>query len=216
MKKVQIAPSILSADFSNLESEVRTIEKAGADMLHIDVMDGHFVNNITFGPALVKSIRNKTDLTFDVHLMIDPVIKYITDFADAGADIITVHIEAEDDTRGAVELVRSLGKKAGIAINPETKIDTIIPFLDFIDQVIVMSVHPGFAGQSFIRETIGRVQDIKAIIGSRDVKLEVDGGINPLYSQDCINAGCDILVAGTSIFSNENYKDSINLLKKTI
>ena len=216
MKKVQIAPSILSADFSNLESEVRTIEKAGADMLHIDVMDGHFVNNITFGPALVKSIRNKTDLTFDVHLMIDPVIKYITDFADAGADIITVHIEAEDDTRGAVELVRSLGKKAGIAINPETKIDTIIPFLDVIDQVIVMSVHPGFAGQSFIRETIGRVQDIKAIIGSRDVKLEVDGGINPLYSQDCINAGCDILVAGTSIFSNENYKDSINLLKKTI
>ena len=216
MKKVQIAPSILSADFSNLESEVRTIEKAGADMLHIDVMDGHFVNNITFGPALVKSIRNKTDLTFDVHLMIDPVIKYITDFADAGADIITVHIEAEDDTRGAVELVRSLGKKAGIAINPRTKIDTIIPFLDVIDQVIVMSVHPGFAGQSFIRETIGRVQDIKAIIGSRDVKLEVDGGINPLYSQDCINAGCDILVAGTSIFSNENYKDSINLLKKTI
>ena len=216
MKKVQIAPSILSADFSNLESEVRTIEKAGADMLHIDVMDGHFVNNITFGPALVKSIRNKTDLTFDVHLMIDPVIKYITDFADAGADIITVHIETEDDTRGAVELVRSLGKKAGIAINPRTKIDTIIPFLDVIDQVIVMSVHPGFAGQSFIRETIGRVQDIKAIIGSRDVKLEVDGGINPLYSQDCINAGCDILVAGTSIFSNENYKDSINLLKKTI
>ena len=216
MKKVQIAPSILSADFSNLESEVRTIEKAGADMLHIDVMDGHFVNNITFGPALVKSIRNKTDLTFDVHLMIDPVIKYITDFVDAGADIITVHIEAEDDTRGAVELVRSLGKKAGIAINPETKIDTIIPFLDVIDQVIVMSVHPGFAGQSFIRETIGRVQDIKAIIGSRDIKLEVDGGINPLYSQDCINAGCDILVAGTSIFSNENYKDSINLLKKTI
>tara|TARA_B100000886_G_scaffold321650_1_gene264031 strand:- start:588 stop:1238 length:651 start_codon:yes stop_codon:yes gene_type:complete len=216
MKKVQIAPSILSADFSNLESEVRTIEKAGADMLHIDVMDGHFVNNITFGPALVKSIRNKTDLTFDVHLMIDPVIKYITDFADAGADIITVHIEAEDDTRGAVELVRSLGKKAGIAINPRTKIDTIIPFLDVIDQVIVMSVHPGFAGQSFIRETIGRVQDIKAIIGSRDIKLEVDGGINPLYSQDCINAGCDILVAGTSIFSNENYKDSINLLKKTI
>ena len=216
MKKVQIAPSILSADFSNLESEVRTIEKAGADMLHIDVMDGHFVNNITFGPALVKSIRNKTDLPFDVHLMIDPVIKYIIDFADAGADIITVHIETEDDTRGAVELVRSLGKKAGIAINPETKIDTIIPFLDVIDQVIVMSVHPGFAGQSFIRETIGRVQDIKAIIGSRDVKLEVDGGINPLYSQDCINAGCDILVAGTSIFSNENYKDSINLLKKTI
>ena len=216
MKKVQIAPSILSADFSNLESEVRTIEKAGADMLHIDVMDGHFVNNITFGPALVKSIRNKTDLPFDVHLMIDPVIKYIIDFADAGADIITVHIETEDDTRGAVELVRSLGKKAGIAINPETKIDTIIPFLDVIDQVIVMSVHPGFAGQSFIRETIGRVQDIKAIIGSRDIKLEVDGGINPLYSQDCINAGCDILVAGTSIFSNENYKDSINLLKKTI
>ena len=172
MQKVQIAPSILSADFSNLESEVRTIEKAGAHMLHIDVMDGHFVNNITFGPALVKSIRNKTGLPFDVHLMIDPVVKYITDFADAGADIITEHIDAEDDIRGAVELVRSLGKKAGIAINPDTKIDTIIPFLDVIDQVIVMSVHPGFAGQSFIGDSIDRIQKIKALIANRDILLE--------------------------------------------
>ena len=210
MQKVQIAPSILSADFSNLESEIRTIEKAGAHMLHIDVMDGHFVNNITFGPAIVKSIRNKTDLPFDVHLMIDPVIKYITDFADAGADIITVHIEAEDDTRGAVELVRSLGKKAGIAINPETKIDTIIPFLDVIDQVIVMSVHPGFAGQSFIGDSIDRIQKIKALIANRDILLEVDGGINSLCSQDCINAGCDILVAGSSIFNTNNYERSIS------
>ena len=209
MQKVQIAPSILSADFSNLESEVRTIEKAGAHMLHIDVMDGHFVNNITFGPALVKSIRNKTGLPFDVHLMIDPVVKYITDFADAGADIITVHIEAEDDIRGAVELVRSLGKKAGIAINPDTKIDTIIPFLDVIDQVIVMSVHPGFAGQSFIGDSIDRIQKIKALIANRDVLLEVDGGINSLCSQDCINAGWDILVAGSSIFNTNNYELSI-------
>ena len=209
MKKVQIAPSILSADFSNLEREVRTIEKAGAHMLHIDVMDGHFVNNITFGPALVKSIRNKTDLPFDVHLMIDPVIKYITDFADAGADIITVHIEAEDDIRGAVELVRSLGKKAGIAINPETKIDTITPFLDVIDQVIVMSVHPGFAGQSFIGDSIDRIRKIKALIANRDILLEVDGGISSLCSHDCINAGCDILVAGSSIFNTNNYERSI-------
>ncbi len=210
MKKVQIAPSILSADFSNLESEVRNIEKAGAHMLHIDVMDGHFVNNITFGPALVKSIRNKTDLPFDVHLMIDPVIKYIKDFADAGADIITVHIEAEDDTRGAVELVRSLGKKAGIAINPETKIDTIMPFLDVIDQVIVMSVHPGFAGQSFISNSIDRIRKIKTLIANRDILLEVDGGINSFCSQDCINAGCDILVAGSSIFNTNNYELSIS------
>ena len=210
MKKVQIAPSILSADFSNLEREVRTIEKAGAHMLHIDVMDGHFVNNITFGPALVKSIRNKTDLPFDVHLMIDPVVKYITDFADAGADTITVHIEAEDDIRGAVELVRSLGKKAGIAINPETKIDTIIPFLDIIDQVIVMSVHPGFAGQPFIGDSIDRIQKIKALIANRDILLEVDGGINSLCSQDCINAGCVILVAGSSIFNTNNYELSIS------
>ena len=210
MQKVQIAPSILSADFSNLESEVRTIEKAGAHMLHFDVMDGHFVNYITFGPALVKSIRNKTDLPFDVHLMIDPVVKYITDFADAGADIITVHIEAEDDIRGAVELVRSLGKKAGIAINPETKIDTIIPFLDVIDQVIVMSVHPGFAGQSFIGDSIDRIQKIKALIANRDILLEVDGGSNSLCSQDCINAGCDILVAGSSIFNTNNYERSIS------
>ena len=210
MQKVQIAPSILSADFSNLESEVRTIEKAGAHMLHIDVMDGHFVNNITFGPALVKSIRNKTGLPFDVHLMIDPVVKYITDFADAGADIITVHIEAEDDIRGAVELVQSLGKKAGIAINPDTKIDTIIPFLDVIDQVIVMSVHPGFAGQSFIGDSIDRIQKIKALIANRDILLEVDGGINSLCSQACINAGCDILVAGSSIFKTNNYERSIS------
>ena len=209
MHKVQIAPSILSADFSNLESEVRAIEKAGAHMLHIDVMDGHFVNNITFGPALVKSIRDKTRLPFDVHLMIDPVTKYITDFADAGADIITVHIEAEDDIQGAIELIRSLGKKAGIAINPETKIDKILPFIDAVDQVIVMSVHPGFAGQSFIRDSIDRIQKIKVLIASRNILLEVDGGISSLCSQDCINAGCDILVAGSSIFNTNNYEHSI-------
>tara|TARA_B100000927_G_scaffold290485_1_gene289468 strand:- start:11257 stop:11904 length:648 start_codon:yes stop_codon:yes gene_type:complete len=209
MHKVQIAPSILSADFSNLESEVRAIEKAGAHMLHIDVMDGHFVNNITFGPALVKSIRDKTRLPFDVHLMIDPVTKYITDFADAGADIITVHIEAEDDIQGAIELIRSLGKKAGIAINPETKIDKILPFIDVVDQVIVMSVHPGFAGQSFIRDSIDRIQKIKVLIASRNILLEVDGGISSLCSQDCINAGCDILVAGSSIFNTNNYEHSI-------
>ena len=209
MHKVQIAPSILSADFSNLESEVRAIEKAGAHMLHIDVMDGHFVNNITFGPALVKSIRDKTRLPFDVHLMIDPVTKYITDFADAGADIITVHTEAEDDTQGAIELIRSLGKKAGIAINPETKIDKILPFIDIVDQVIVMSVHPGFAGQSFIRDSIDRIRKIKVLIASRNILLEVDGGISSLCSQDCINAGCDILVAGSSIFNTNNYEHSI-------
>ena len=178
-------------------------------MLHIDVMDGHFVNNITFGPALVKSIRDKTKLPFDVHLMIDPVTKYITDFADAGADIITVHIEAEDDIQGAIELIRSLGKKAGIAINPETKIDKILPFIDVVDQVIVMSVHPGFAGQSFIRDSIDRIQKIKVLIASRNILLEVDGGISSLCSQDCINAGCDILVAGSSIFNTNNYEHSI-------
>tara|TARA_Y100000768_G_scaffold318786_1_gene254354 strand:+ start:264 stop:911 length:648 start_codon:yes stop_codon:yes gene_type:complete len=209
MHKVQIAPSILSADFSNLESEVRAIEKAGAHMLHIDVMDGHFVNNITFGPALVKSIRDKTRLPFDVHLMIDPVTKYITDFADAGADIITVHIEAEDDIQGAIELIRSLGKKAGIAINPETQIDKILPFIDIVDQVIVMSVHPGFAGQSFIRDSIDRIRKIKVLVASRNILLEVDGGISSLCSQDCINAGCDILVAGSSIFNTNNYEHSI-------
>tara|TARA_B100000900_G_scaffold411397_1_gene431012 strand:- start:1380 stop:2033 length:654 start_codon:yes stop_codon:yes gene_type:complete len=213
MQKVQIAPSILSADFSNLESEILAVDKAGANMIHIDVMDGHFVNNITFGPSLVRSIRGKTELPFDVHLMIDPVVKYIKDFIDAGADIITAHLEIDDDLFQAIELTHSMGKKSGIAINPDTKLDKILPFIDIIDQVIVMSVHPGFAGQSFIEESIDKIRELRNIIGRRKIKIEVDGGISPSFSQDCINAGCDILVAGSSIFNTKNYELSIREIR---
>ena len=182
-------------------------------MIHIDVMDGHFVNNITFGPSLVRSIRGKTELPFDVHLMIDPVVKYIKDFIDAGADIITAHLEIDDDLFQAIELTHSMGKKSGIAINPDTKLDKILPFIDIIDQVIVMSVHPGFAGQSFIEESIDKIRELRNIIGRRKIKIEVDGGISPSFSQDCINAGCDILVAGSSIFNTKNYELSIREIR---
>ena len=209
MEKIKIAPSILSADFSNLADEIRFIEQAGADIIHIDVMDGHFVNNITFGPVLIKSIRDKTDLPFDVHLMIDPAYKFIKDFAECGSDIITIHLEIDEKIHERIALIKSFQKKVGLAINPDTDIKELIPYLDRIDQIIIMSVYPGFAGQAFIKDTIDRIHAIRGIISNRNIEVEVDGGINSKVSADCIDAGATILVAGSSIFNNNSYKQSI-------
>ena len=213
----KISPSILSADFSNLENEIKALTKSGADLIHIDVMDGHFVPNITIGPDIIKSIRKCTTLPFDVHLMIDPVNKYIKNFADAGADIITVHPEATPDLKNTIEKIKSFGKKAGVSLNPKTSIDKVQPVLKFIDLVLIMSVNPGFGGQKFIRETLSKVKTLRKEIDDKKLKveIEIDGGINFENSKEAIAAGVDILVSGTTIFKENdgNLKENIRLLK---
>jgi len=213
----KISPSILSADFSNLENEIKALTKSGADLIHIDVMDGHFVPNITIGPDIIKSIRKCTTLPFDVHLMIDPVNKYIKNFAEAGADIITVHPEATPNLKDTIEKIKSFGKKAGVSLNPETSIDKVQPVLQFIDLVLIMSVNPGFGGQKFIRETLSKVKTLRKEIDDKKLKveIEIDGGINFENSKEAIAAGVDILVSGTTIFKENdgNLKENIRLLK---
>ena len=217
MKKIKISPSILSADFSQLGNEIKRLEDGGADMIHVDVMDGHFVPNLTIGPPVIKALRNYTKLPFDVHLMISPVHKYIKNFAEAGSDIITIHPEATENLNESISLIKRLNKKVGISLNPDTNISVIETELKNIDLVLVMSVFPGFGGQKFIPETIKKIKDLKEIKDNNNYNfdIEVDGGINFLNSKDVINAGANILVSGTTIFKENNgdIKKNIEKLK---
>ena len=218
MKNIQISPSILSADFSQLGNEIKRLEDAGADMIHVDVMDGHFVPNLTIGPPVIKALRKYTGLTFDVHLMISPVHKYIKDFADAGADIITIHPETTENLSQSLKYIKTLKKKVGISLNPNTKIDSIKNELGNVDLVLVMSVYPGFGGQKFIPDVIEKIKQLKKIRDEKKYKydIEVDGGINFENSKSVINAGANILVSGTTIFkeNNGNIKKNIETLKE--
>jgi len=217
MKKIQISPSILSADFSRLGSEIKRLEEGGADMIHVDVMDGHFVPNLTIGPPVIKTLRNYTKLPFDVHLMISPVHKYIKDYADAGADIITIHPEATDNLIESINLIKKLNKKVGVSLNPDTKLNIINNVLSQIDLVLIMSVFPGFGGQKFMPEVVEKIKDLKKIKDEKKLNfdIEVDGGINFTNNKIVIDAGANILVSGTTIFkeNNGNIKKNIDFLK---
>ena len=217
MKKIQISPSILSADFSQLGNEIRRLEEGGADMIHVDVMDGHFVPNLTIGPSVIKSLRNYTKLPFDVHLMIKPVHKYIKSYAEAGANIITIHPEATDNLKDSIKHIKELGKKVGVSLNPDTKTDIIKKNLPEIDLILIMSVHPGFGGQKFIPEVLSKIEELKDIKLKENLKfdIEVDGGIDFNNSKLVVKAGANILVSGTTIFKNNNgdIKKNIEILK---
>ena len=213
-QNIKISPSILSADFSILGDEIKSLEQAGADLIHIDVMDGHFVPNITMGPPIIKMVRKFTKLPFDVHLMISPVEKYIKAFADAGSDIITIHPEATDNLKRAVGTIKSLGKKAGVSLNPKTPISALMDVINDIDLILIMSVNPGFAGQSFMSEVLSKVTELRKIINDKKLKIdiEIDGGINFETAPLAVKAGANILVSGTTIFSG-SLKDNIQKLR---
>ena len=213
-QNIKISPSILSADFSILGDEIKSLEQAGADLIHIDVMDGHFVPNITMGPPIIKMVRKCTKLPFDVHLMISPVEKYIKAFAEAGSDIITIHPEATDNLKRAVGTIKSLGKKAGVSLNPKTPISALMDVINDIDLILIMSVNPGFAGQSFMGEVLPKVTELRKLINDKKLKIdiEIDGGINFETAPLAVKAGANILVSGTTIFSG-SLKDNIQKLR---
>ena len=217
MKKIKISPSILSADFSQLGTEIKRLEEASADMVHVDVMDGHFVPNLTIGPPVIKALRKHCSIEFDVHLMISPVHEYIEEYAKAGADIITIHPEATNNLKESIFKIKDLNKKVGVSLNPESKIDLIKNLLDQIDLVLIMSVNPGFGGQKFMPEVLEKIKELKKIQIEKNINfdIEIDGGINFDNCQTAIEAGANILVSGTTVFKSNNgdIKKNINLLK---
>ena len=217
MKKIQISPSILSADFSQLGNEIKRLEEAGADLIHVDVMDGHFVPNLTIGPPVIKALKKNCSIKFDVHLMISPVHKYIEAYSDAGADIITIHPEATENLSASIDKIKKLKKKVGVSLNPETKVDIIKDHLKQIDLVLIMSVNPGFGGQKFMPEVLDKIKDLKNFQNEKNINfdIEIDGGINFENSKEAIKAGANILVSGTTIFKSNNgdIKKNIDLLR---
>ena len=217
MKKIKISPSILSADFNQLGNEIKRLEEGGADLIHVDVMDGHFVPNLTIGPPVIKALKKNCSIQFDVHLMISPVHKYIEAYSDAGADIITIHPEATEDLSASISKIKELKKKVGVSLNPETKVSVIEDYLNQIDLVLIMSVNPGFGGQKFMPEVLDKIKELKNIQKDKniDFDIEIDGGINFENSKTAIEAGANILVSGTTIFKSNNgdIKKNIDLLR---